>query len=118
MTDVTATEAQIASPPVQEQVKPARTGHKKLTLDQYLLVTALAGVRKALAPLKKQEDALKKRVAEIIGDKAGGTWDGATVVRIEDGEQHSTDRELLLDGWPEAFAATNRKTEYVKVFAL
>lgn len=116
MTDVATDNAQVTqTQPVQTQTKPARTGHKKLTLEQYLLVKALAAVRKALSPLNAQEKAIKERLAEIIGDKAGGTWDGATVVKIEDGSQSWTDRALLLDGWPEAYAATSRETKYVKV---
>ena len=86
----------------------------KLGAKGFAAAQALAEARLAEAAAKKAGKAAAAILEEIVGTVPGtvATYRGVPVVKVQPGKNSKINREALLQGWPEAYAATYEETEY------
>jgi predicted phage-related endonuclease len=68
---------------------------------------------KALAKLADElKDAAEEKIRDLLGDATIGVIDNKPVVKVNAGSNSRLDSSTVRDGWPEAYDAAKRTTEY------
>lgn len=65
--------------------------------------------------LEAQRDAARKAIIDALGGAPEGTYNGVLRVTATNVQRTVVDAKELATAFPEAYAATTRTTEYVKV---
>lgn len=61
---------------------------------------------------KELKEAAELKIRDLLGDAVIGTIDGVQVVKVNSGSNSRLDSVTVRDGWPEAYEAAKRTTDY------
>jgi len=103
-------------PQVQEApvIKPA-VQIAQLTEDDLTLLKEFKDAKELMKLAENLKKTAEAKIRDLLGEATTGVVNGKTVVRVNSGSNSHLDGSIIQDGWPEAYDAAKKTTDYTYV---